>query len=115
MTREEELNLEEKDLYEKLNKIKAEKEEIRHQKIEEKKKEVEKKLDYLREHKDFILSLIEHSRTSCSDEYPCNGYDYDKGYARCNKCCLIEILNGEWGNKIDVEFDVSFIDIEHSF
>lgn len=114
MTREEELNIEEKELYEKLNKIKTEKEEIKQRKIKEKKKEVGKKLDCLREHKDFILSLIEHSRTSCSDDHPCNGYDYDRGYARCNKCYLIEILNGEWGNEIDVEFDVSFINVDHS-
>lgn len=114
MTREEELDLEERDLYEKLNKIREEKEKIKQQKIEEKKKETGKKLDYLKEHKDFVLSLIEHSRTSCSDDHPCNGYDYDKGYPRCKKCFLIEILNGEWENEIDVKFDVSFINVNYS-
>lgn len=39
-----------------------------------------------------ILSRIQHSRTSCSDENPCNGYDDSVGYARCTKCHLMEIL-----------------------
>lgn len=113
MTREEELDLEEKDLYDKLNKIKTQKEEIRQQKIEEKKKEIGKKLDYIREHQDIILSLIKHDRTSCSDDYPCNGYNYNRGYARCNKCYLIEILNGEWENEIDVNFSVGFTNVKN--
>ena len=116
MTREEELKLEEKELYDKLNKIKEEKEEIRQQKISEKRKEVAKKIRYLRENKDVILPLLEHSRTSCSDKNLCNGcYDYSNnhsnGYARCNKCWLMEILDNEWYDENDgknVDFDINF-------
>ena len=120
MTKEEELELEEKELYDKLNKIKEEKEEIRQQKISEKRKEVAKKIRYLRENKDVILPLLEHSRTSCSDENPCNGYEYSSGYARCNKCWLMEILDDEWydendGENIDfdIEFSVDFVRVEN--
>lgn len=112
MTREGELDLEGKDLYEKLNKIKKEKEEIRQQKISDKRKEVAKKIRYIRDNKDVILPLLKHSRTSCSDEHPCNGcYDYSKGYARCNKCWLMEIIDDEWYDENDgenVDFDVEF-------
>ena len=113
MNRKEELDIEEKELYEKLNKIKAEKEEIRQHEIKEKEKEVEKKLDYIRKHQDIILPLIKHDRTSCSDENPCNGYSYCDGHARCGKCFLTEILNGEWGNVFDVDFNVDFTDVEN--
>ena len=120
MTREEELDFKEKELYEMLNEIKEEKEEIKQQKISEKRKEVVKKIRYLREYKDVILPLLKHSRTYCSDENPCNGYDYSKGYARCNKCWLIEILDDEWydendGENIDfdIEFDIDFISVEN--
>lgn len=105
MTRKEELEIEEAELYEKISKIKKEKEEIRENELVEKKKSVAKKIQYLRDNRDIILPLIEHSRTSCSDENYCNGYSSSDGYARCNKCFLIEILNGEWG---DGEFEVDF-------
>lgn len=105
MTRKEELEIEEAELYERICKIKKEKEEIREKKLVEKKKSVAKKIQYLRDNKDIILPLIEHSRTSCSDENCCNGYSSSEGYARCNKCFLIELLNGEFE---DGEFEVDF-------
>lgn len=105
MTRKEELYLEEKDLYEKINKIREEKEEIRQQELKEKKKIVADKIRTMRENKDIILSLLAHDRTSCNDKNPFNGFDLHKGYARCDKCFLIEILNGEYE---DGEFDVNF-------
>lgn len=105
MTRREELDLEERDLYEKINKIRSEREEILQQELEEKKRIVAKKIQYMRDNKNIILSLLKHNRTSCNDENPFNGFQTDKGYAKCNKCFLIEILNGEYG---DGEFDVDF-------
>lgn len=39
-----------------------------------------------------LLQHIKHDRTSCNDDNPCNGYIESKGYARCNKCHLIEVL-----------------------
>lgn len=105
MTRKEELEVEEAELYKRITKIKKEKEEIRQNELDEKKKKVAKHIQYLRENKDIILSLIDHSKTSCSDDNCCNGYITSDGYARCNKCFLIEILNGEWG---DGDFEVAF-------
>lgn len=119
MTREEELDIAEKELYEKLNEIKEEKEEIRQQKISDKRKEVAKKIRYIREHKDVILPLLKHSIASCSDENPCNGY-ITGGYVRCNKCWLMEILDNEWYDKndgenidFDIKFDIDFIRVEN--
>lgn len=107
MTRKEELEAEEAELYEKITKVKKEKEEIRQRELAEKKKSVAKHIQYLRENKDIILSLLEHSRTSCSDDNCYNGYITSDGYARCNKCFLIEILNGEYGEgDFEVTFDV---------
>lgn len=31
--------------------------------------------------------------------------------ARCKKCHLIEILNGEWGGKFDFSFDVNIWEV----
>lgn len=57
------------------------------------------------EQKQFLLSLIEHDRTSCSDEHVYNGrYSRSDGGWRCRKCMLIEILNGEHGG--DFDFDL---------
>lgn len=55
--------------------------------------------------KEVILSLMEHDRTSCSDEHPSNGYSYYGEKYRCRKCMLMEILNGEHGGRFD--FDIS--------
>ena len=56
------------------------------------------------EKKEMILGLMEHDRTSCSDENPCNGYSYYNNRYRCRKCMLMEILNGEHGGRFD--FDI---------
>jgi hypothetical protein len=64
-------------------------------------------LDKLREHKGLILNLIEHDRTSCSDENPSNGYGSADYVARCDKCHLIEILNSDWNNEFSVDFNIS--------
>lgn len=108
MTRKEELEAEEAELYERITRVKKEKEEIRQSELAEKKKNVANHIQYLRQNKDIILPLLEHSRTSCSDDNCCNGYITSDGYARCNKCFLIEILNGEWGEgDFEVTFDVN--------
>lgn len=66
---------------------------------------VENKIhNYSEEEKKFMLSLLRHSCSSCSDASPYNGY-YNGGY-RCNKCMLMEILNGEHDGDFDFHFDV---------
>lgn len=64
------------------------------------------------EGKEALLSLIEHENSSCSDDWPANGY-YISGYGPdakkprwdCKKCMLIQILDGRHGGRFD--FDIS--------
>lgn len=103
--RKQELKDEEKALKEKLAKIQEEQREIKEQELSEKKEQVAKKIQYMRDNREVVLSLLKHDRTSCSDENPCNGlYSSDNG-PRCQKCFLIEILNGDY---IDGEYDIDF-------
>ena len=106
-------NLQEKNkkLKEELSQIEQEENQIREEEICEQKEEARKRLEFLRVHKEFILSLLEHSRTSCSDEHPCNGYSFSEGYSRCETCHLIEILNGDWGDDYEIDFSVSIREI----
>jgi hypothetical protein len=69
-------------------------------------------LNKLRANKDVILSLLEHSRTSCSDTNVSNGYGSASYGARCSKCHLIEILNSDYENEFTVTFDVSIYKIK---
>jgi hypothetical protein len=64
-------------------------------------------LDKLRVNKEIILSLLEHSRTSCSDTNVSNGYSSASYGARCSKCHLIEILNSDYENEFVVTFGIS--------
>ena len=86
------------------SKIRAEEDRI----IAEKENAVLKRLDALtEEEKEFILSHLDHSCTSCSDENPCNGYSSYNGTYRCSKCMLIEIFNRAHGGTFDFDFDVT--------
>lgn len=90
-------------------------EEIHQEELQERRELARKKIDYLREHRDFVLSLIKHDRSSCSDDHVVNGYGYGSdGHerARCRKCFLIELLNGEWGDDFDVDVSVDITPIE---
>ena len=102
-----------------LEKLKADRDKIDKQiKMEEdrisaeKMSAVVKKIEALTaEEKENILSHMRHSCTSCSDEYPCNGYSAYSGTYRCSKCMMMEILNGEHGGMFDFELDVSIIEV----
>ena len=94
-----------------LAKIEEEEEQIRQDELREKKVEAAKKIEYLRENRDFVLSLLQHDRSSCDDDHVVNGYGYDSR-VRCRKCFLIELLNGEWGSDWNVEFSVDITPIE---
>lgn len=58
-----------------------------------------------------ILSLMSHSRTSCNDDAPHNGYNPDTNHARCQKCHIIEVFNdhkkgiNEFTAILDLELD----------
>ena len=95
-----------------LAELDKEEERIKQDELNEKRAEARKKIEFLRENREFVLGLFEHERTSCSDEHPVNGYGYSAGHARCNKCFLMEILNGEWGDDWKIEFNIDITPIE---
>jgi len=81
----------------------------REERLLEVKKTNAMKLKELAKHKDVILSLLEHDRTSCSDDDPQNGLEID-GPPRCAKCGLMDLLeDAEWIDECDweVHFSVS--------
>jgi len=71
-------------------------------------------LKELAKHSDLILPLMEHERSSCSDENPCNGIDHDTHLYRCAKCALIHLLaDASWTSRC--EYEVVFkVEIHHS-
>lgn len=99
-------------LKEEMSKLEDEEEQIHQEELQERRVVASKKLEYLRENKEIILSLLEHSRTSCSDEHPCNGYSFSSENARCDKCYLMEILEGDWGDSFEIDFSVNIREIK---
>lgn len=65
------------------------------------------------EEKEYIIAHTEHSRSSCSDENPCNGLysAADNGY-RCPKCMLMEILRGDHGGKYDFKLSFDIVEVK---
>ena len=63
------------------------------------------------EQKTLLLSMLEHDRTSCSDENQCNGYSYSSKHWRCRKCMLMEILRGEHGGTFDFKITVDIHEV----
>ena len=81
---------------------------LKEEELNKRKNIAKSKMEKLREQKDLILSLINHSRTSCSDSNICNGYGSADYGARCTKCHLIEIFDKEWDDgEWEVDFDVT--------
>lgn len=101
-----------------ITRMKKEKEEL-DKKIKEAEEENKRKISELvkkfresltEEQVNFLLSLIRHSCSSCSDDNPCNGYSYYKENYRCEKCMAIEFFNGEHDDFIP-SFDITFLKI----
>jgi hypothetical protein len=103
------LNKEELDKIEK--QIKERKEEIKNEELNKRREKAKIKLDKLREYRDFLMEIIEHGRTSCSDTNVCNGWGSADYGARCSKCHLIELLDNEWGNEFEVDIEVAIAKI----
>lgn len=106
MTRKEELDLQEAALLRRLNAIQREKDKLAQDELNEEKEANKELIAFLREHRNFILSHLKHSRVSCSDTDPHrNGYFSDKGCADCDKCFLTEILDdfADYADKFKVE------------
>jgi flagellar motility protein MotE (MotC chaperone) len=95
--------LSEKELEVLSKQLEEQKQIIKQEKLRKRSELAKVKIEKLREHKDVILNLIDHDRTSCSDANVCNGYGSADYGARCTKCHLIEILDNEWS---DTEFEV---------
>lgn len=71
------------------------------------------RINYIKKHADIILPLIEHERSSCSDDNICNGYGSADYGARCKKCHLLEILNGDYdAGDFYVDFDIIIRDVD---
>ena len=86
---------------------------LKEEELNKRKNIAKSKMEKLREQKDLILSLINHSRTSCSDSNICNGYGSADYGARCTKCHLIEIFNKEWDDGWwEVDFDVTITKVQ---
>lgn len=47
------------------------------------------------------LEFTPHSRTSCSDDNPHNGYPNEKGMARCQRCALLRIQKEGLVDEVD--------------
>jgi len=93
--------------------VEKQKELLKEKELNKRKDIAKAKIGKLREQKDLILSLINHSRTSCSDSNICNGYGSADYGARCTKCHLIEIFDKEWDDGgWEVDFDVTITKVQ---
>ena len=81
-------------------------------------KKVSEKIENMSEYeKEIILKYMKHGRSSCSDDNPINGffrsmYDNDREGWRCDKCMLMEILNGEFGGRYDFRLSVEIFEVK---
>ena len=58
------------------------------------------------EEKEYILSRIEHERSSCSAQYSENGWSESRHKFYCKKCMLEEIFRGEHYGRFRFTLDV---------
>jgi endonuclease III len=65
------------------------------------------KFALLMQHRDALLALVPHGRTSCSDEKPVNGFSYYGQTPRCTRCALLE-LSEFTADNYDVQFGLAF-------
>lgn len=86
------------------------KKEVQHRKdqaLKEKRVANAAELKVIAKHKDALLELLEHDRTSCSDKDPQNGFDSGK-HPRCSKCALMELLEqAEYNTECEWEIQLS--------
>ena len=106
----ENLNNQLKDIHAQMKELQKKESELRDQKIQLEEEEAEACFEKIKAAKDVLLPLLEHDRTSCSDDTPINGLDF-KGVYRCAKCALINLLESDTcsGYKIRLRVDISNI------
>lgn len=106
-------NLSEKELQELANKIKQQQDAIAQEKLNKVRETVKEKMRTLRENSELILSLIDHSKKSCSDDNPFNSYVHDNGHPECTKCKLIDMFQNEWEDGFwDVNIEISVHEVK---
>ena len=70
------------------------------------------RMNNLREHKAFLISLFEHDYPNCNDENLSNGFDggteqRERNEWRCDKCAMIDMLNDEdWDKNFEIKFNI---------
>lgn len=70
------------------------------------------KINSLQDYRGLILSLLDHTCSSCSDDgFSINGLSEYSGKFDCAKCMLREILYGEHGGRFDFSFDVDIFEV----
>ena len=105
-----ELDKEEAKLKEQLAVIEEKRRGVREEKLKDEMENSVELLNFLIEHRDFILSHLRHTCGSCVEGGTVNGYSMTRGYARCTKCFLTEILNNEYSAsefKVDLDFTIT--------
>ena len=63
------------------------------------------------QHREALLDLIPHTRTSCGDNLITNGFGSAEHGARCARCALLELT--EWdADRVDVNISLEFSIVE---
>lgn len=88
-----------------LEQVRKEREELHQEEVQLRRMANEGKMRFLRDNKDFILSLLQHTRNSCVEGARVNE---DRG---CPKCRLQGLLDDEWENDYEVEFSIDITEI----
>lgn len=64
------------------------------------------------EEKEYILSLVEHERSSCTGHCSYNGWSEERHRFYCKKCMLEEIFSGEHYGRFKFSLDVVIEEIK---
>lgn len=99
------------ELLEQKKQIEFEIKELKEQEYQSKiKKNVEFRKSIPVEVKEWLLKNIEHQCLDCNnnDDFPNNGWNVNKQYAKCNRCALAEYFYGDDMDSVELLVDVYF-------
>lgn len=67
------------------------------------------KFQLLLKHREALLALVPHSRTSCSDGNVSNSFTSATRHPRCPRCALLELNESPWSaENFDFDLHLSF-------